>query len=198
MTDIRELDRRAVEVSRALVRTVGPEQHLTLPTPCAEWDLRALLAHMTAQHHGFARAVAGERTDVADWHPVPADDVVAAYDEAADHVLAAFRAPADTAYLPEIRGGVTVPAAMAMGFHFVDYVVHSWDVAAALGRTGELDGELDDDVLAAALAVARQVPTDDASRGPGLSFGPVLPTAPGAGTLDQVLTLLGRSPAWPR
>lgn len=192
MADIQELDRRAVEVSRALVRTVGPA-HLSLPTPCAEWDLRALLAHMTVQHHGFARAVAGEHTDVADWRPVPADDVVAAYDAAADHVLAAFRTPADKAYLPEIRGGVTVPAGMAMGFHFVDYVVHSWDVAAALGRTVEFD----DEVLAAALDVARQVPTDDASRGPGLSFGPVLPAPPGAGTLDEVLTALGRSPGWP-
>ncbi|HVV20028.1 MAG TPA: TIGR03086 family metal-binding protein [Pseudonocardiaceae bacterium] len=191
MADIHELDRRAVEVSRSLVRTVTARQ-LGLPTPCAEWDLGALLAHMAVQHHGFARAVAGERTELADWRPVPTDDHVAAYDAAADHVIEAFAAPAAQAYLPEIRGGITVPAGMAMGFHFIDYVVHSWDVAAALG----VPVEFDDEVLATALVVARQVPTDESSRGPGLAFGPVLEPS-GDAPLERVLTTLGRSPRWP-
>lgn len=196
MDDIQELDRRAVEVSRSLVHRITPDR-LTLPTPCVEWDLAALLAHMAVQHHGFARAVAGERTEVDDWRPVPlGTDFAAAYDAAADHVLAAFAAPealGRTAYLPEIRDGVTVPATMAMGFHFVDYVVHSWDVAATLG----LPVEFDDEVLAAALVVAGQVPVDDASRGPGRSFGPVLVPAPDSPMLDRVLATLGRSPGWP-
>lgn len=196
MADIRELDRRAVEVSRSVVHRVTPDR-LPLPTPCAEWDLAALLAHMTVQHHGFARAVEGEHTDVADWRPVPLGvDVVAAYDRAVDHVLAAFAAPeatGRTAYLPEIRDGVTVPATTAMGFHFIDYVVHSWDVAATLG----LPVEFDDEVLAAALVVAGQVPVDETSRGPGRAFGPVLVPAPDSAPLDRVLATLGRSPGWP-
>lgn len=195
MADIQELDRRAVEVSRSLVHRVTPDQ-LPLPTPCADWDLAALLAHMAVQHHGFARALAGEHTDVADWHPTPlGTDFVTAYDRAADHVLASFGASevtGRTAYLPEIRGGVTVPATMAMGFHFVDYVVHSWDVAAAVG----LPVEFDEEVLAAALVVAGQVPVDEASRGPGMAFGPVLVPAPDCPPLDRVLTTLGRSPNW--
>lgn len=195
MDNIAELDRRAVEVTRALVRRITPDQW-SLPTPCAEWDLAALLAHMTVQHHGFALAVAGERTEVADWRPAPRpEDPAAAYDAAADHVLASF-AEADAngqAYLPEIRGGVTVPASMAMGFHFVDYVVHGWDVAAALGVPVEFDGE----VSAGALVVAGQVPVDDASRGPGMAFGPVLVSAADSGALDRILTILGRSPSWP-
>lgn len=193
MADIQELDRRAVEVSRSLVHTITTDR-LGLPTPCAEWDLGALLAHMTVQHHGFARAVAGERTDLTDWRPMPLDDdVVGAYDAAADHVITAFLAPAAKAYLPEIRGGVTVPTDLAMSFHFVDYVVHGWDVAATLG----VPVEFDDEVLEAALAVATQVPDDDVSRGPGLAFGPGLPVAAGAVPLDRVLTMLGRSPNWP-
>lgn len=197
MDTIQDLDRRAVEVSRALVRRITADQ-LGLPTPCAGWDLGALLAHMTVQHHGFARAVAGERTDVTDWQPAaPGDDPVAAYDTAADHVIAAFGAPGVTegrAYLPEIRGGVTVPVPMAMSFHFVDYVVHSWDVAATLG----VPVTFDDDVLAAALAVAEQVPDDEGSRGLGMAFAAALPTVPEAGTLERVLTRLGRSPDWSR
>lgn len=194
--DIQELDRRAVEVGRAIVATIGTDQ-LSLPTPCTEWDLGALLAHMTVQHHGFARAVAGEHTELADWHPQPlGDDPVARYDEAADHVLASFRAPGATdgrAYLPEIRGGITLPVGTAMGFHFVDYVAHGWDVAATLG----VPIEFDDEVLAAALVVARQVPDDEASRQPGMSFAPRVEASEGAGSLDLVLTALGRSPNWP-
>jgi uncharacterized protein (TIGR03086 family) len=193
MDDIQDLDRAAVLASQELVRQIRPDQ-LGRPTPCAEWDLAALLAHLTVQHVGFARAVAGERTEPADWLPAPlAEDFVAAYDLAADQVLASFVEPAGSAYLPEIRGGVTVPSAVAMRFHFVDYVVHSWDVAATLG----LPVRFGDDVLTVALSVARQVPADDASRGPGTAFGPALAEPGGAATLDRVLAMLGRSPDWP-
>jgi uncharacterized protein (TIGR03086 family) len=197
MANIQELDRRAVEVSGKIVGSVTADR-LGLPTPCSEWDLGALLAHMTVQHHGFAAAVAGERTTLADWAPAPSsDDPVGDYAAAVDRVLASFAAPGattGTAYLPEIRGGVTVPAAMAMGFHLVDYVVHSWDVAVSIG----VPVGFDDEVLAAALVVAGQVPDDEQSRGPGLSFAAALPAPSGATPLDRVLTALGRAPDWPR
>ncbi|HEX4723828.1 MAG TPA: TIGR03086 family metal-binding protein [Pseudonocardiaceae bacterium] len=196
--DIQELDRRAVELSTSIVATVTPDQ-LRLPTPCAEWDLGALLAHMTVQHHGFARAVAGERTEIADWHPTPIDDdPVGLYRKAADRVISSFAAAGALermTYLPEIRDGVTVPGRVAMRFHFVDYVVHSWDVAVALGA----EFEAADDMLDAGLVVAAQVPDDDASRQPGMAFGPKLELAeaPEGGKLDRLLTVLGRSPRWP-
>jgi uncharacterized protein (TIGR03086 family) len=195
MTDIRELDRRAVELSRSIVATVT-QARLRDPTPCADWDLGALLAHLTVQHHGFARAVDGERTELSDWHPISVDDdPVALYGKAADRVIASFAADGTSdrpVYLPEIRGGITVPGRVAISFHFVDYVVHSWDVAAALGRPVDFD----DDLLDAAIVVAAQVPDDEASRQPGMAFGPKLAT-PSESKLDRLLTALGRSPNWP-
>lgn len=195
MSNIEELDRRAVELSRSIVATVTQGQ-LRLPTPCAEWDLGALLAHMTVQHHGFARAVDGERTELADWHPTPVDaDPAGRYAQAADRVIASFGAAGTSGrkvYLPEIRDGVTVPGRVAMGFHLVDYVVHAWDVAATLGKPVEFD----DDLLDAALVVAAQVPDDEASRRPGMAFGPKI-ASPTGDKLDRLLTALGRSPSWP-
>jgi uncharacterized protein (TIGR03086 family) len=83
---------------------------------------------------------------------------------------------------------------MALGFHFVDYVVHAWDVAATLG----VGLELPDHVLVAALAVARLVPTDPAGRGPGFAFAPPVDAPVGADPLDEALRLLGRTPEkWP-
>jgi uncharacterized protein (TIGR03083 family) len=42
----------------SLVDRIGPAD-LARPTPCAGWDLRALLAHLIGQNHGFAEAVDG-------------------------------------------------------------------------------------------------------------------------------------------
>jgi uncharacterized protein (TIGR03086 family) len=194
VSNIQELDRRAVELSRSIVATVTQAQ-LRLPTPCAEWDLGALLAHMSVQHHGFARAVDGEHTELADWHPTPVDaDPAGLYGKAADRVIASFGADgtsARTVYLPEVRDGITVPGRVAMSFHFVDYVVHAWDVAATLGRPVEFD----DDLLAAANVVAAQVPDDEASRRPGMAFGPKI-ASPTDDELDRLLTALGRAPSW--
>lgn len=32
-------------------------------------------------------------------------------------------------HLPEVRGGMTLPVPVAIGFHLFDHVAHGWDVA---------------------------------------------------------------------
>ncbi|GMA26256.1 TIGR03086 family protein [Luteimicrobium album] len=187
--------RRAVEGSVAVVARVTPSD-LGRPTPCAGWTLADLLAHMVVQHDGFAAAARGETTELADWAPRPVgDDVVAVYRKAADGVVGAFGecAPDAELWLPEVRGGVGVPAPTALGFHLVDYVVHAWDVAASLGVASSFAP--DDDVAAHALAVARQVPDGAARTVPGAAFAPAL-AEDGGGAPAQILRLLGRDPAW--
>ena len=59
------------------------------------------------------------------------------------------------------------PGALAIGFHFVDYVVHGWDVAGTIGapfRSGV-------DVVAAALPLALAVPDGMARAALGGAFG---------------------------
>ena len=189
-----ELDAVAVRASVDLAARVTPAD-LARPTPCAAWTLYGLLAHMATQHHGFAAAADGQdgpepwklRTLGAD----PAGD----YRAAAERVLAAFAADGvlDREFpLPEIRTGQRFPAAQAISFHFVDYVVHSWDVARTLG----VPVTFGPGVLAAALAVARAVPGGQARLVPGAAFAPAVPGAAG-GTLEEIIALLGRSPTWP-
>ena len=147
------LDARA---ARASVRVVSQASvaDLARPTPCADWRLAELLAHMTAQHNGFAAAAAGDGGDLVHWQtgaPV------------AERVIAAFAAavvPAREFVLPEISPELRFPAVVAIGFHFVDYVVHGWDVARTLGR----DYDLEPGVLAAAVAIARAVPDGERRR----------------------------------
>jgi uncharacterized protein (TIGR03086 family) len=189
-----ELDRRAVGVSVELVSGIGPDD-LGRATPCAGWTLADLLAHLIAQHRGFAAAAAGDGRAEGVWVPVAEADPVAAYRAAAGELVDAFAGLRDssTMWLPELSTERPFPALLAVRFHLVDYAVHSWDVARALGTEPALDAQ----VLDAALAIALQVPDDPERRGPGRAFLPSVPSAEDAGPLDRMLTALGRSPSWP-
>jgi uncharacterized protein (TIGR03086 family) len=194
-TDIVGLDARAVRASVQVVSQAGPAD-LARPTPCAGWTLGHLLAHMTVQHDGFAAAAAGDGANLVRWQTgAPAADPVGEYAAAAERVLAAFGTAGvlDQEFdLPQISTSLRFPAADAIGFHFVDYVVHGWDVARSLG----LDYDLDSFVLAAALPIAQSVPDGERRRQPGAAFAPRVAVT-GGGVLDEILALLGRRPSWP-
>jgi uncharacterized protein (TIGR03086 family) len=182
-------DARAVRASMAVVDRIS-RSDLSLPTPCAEWDLGALLAHMTVQHRGFAAAAAGHGGDPGLWVPGPLDeDPASAYAAAAEAVIDAFAAHDLDLLLPEIAP-TPIPRRVAIGFHLVDYVVHGWDVASALG----VEYEVPDDVVAAALPIAEAVPEGESRLAPGAAFAPRLPD-PGGSPLDRILALLGRNVA---
>ena len=197
--DIRPLHRIAVLASVDVVSTVTPED-LALPTPCAGWDLADLLAHMTVQHRGFAAAARGHGDDETLWRTdtvaaAVSADPAGAYAEAAAAVLDAFAGAdvLDVSFaLPELGPGAAFPAAMAIGFHHVDYVVHGWDVARTLGRSYDLP----DEVVAAAVPLAFVVPDGDFRTADGAVFGPVIESTGQPGDLDRILAHLGRSPRW--
>jgi uncharacterized protein (TIGR03086 family) len=194
--DLRSADEWAVRTSVATVRRVTRDD-LGRPTPCSAWTLGDLLAHMTAQHRGFAAAARGDGAELEHWRIRPLDeDPAEAYAEVAEDVLAAFADPdvLERAFaLPEFGPGATFPAAQAIGFHFIDYVVHTWDVARSL----DLPFELRDDLAGEALRIALAVPGGDHRLQPGSAFRAALPVPENASPLDRILTALGRSPTWP-
>ncbi|WP_327327903.1 TIGR03086 family metal-binding protein [Streptomyces sp. NBC_01210] len=192
---LRRLNAQAVRDSVNLIRRMTPGD-LLRPTPCSAWTLTDLLAHMTAQHHGFAAAALGRGQDLSHWSVRPlGKDPVTQYGDAAEKVIAAFttlESPDREFTLPEFTQARTFPAARAIGFHLIDYVVHSWDVASALGIAYTPGSEL----LQAALPIARAVPDGDSRLAPGSAFRPALAAGDGAGTLEKILAALGRSPDW--
>jgi uncharacterized protein (TIGR03086 family) len=172
---------------------------LARPTPCAGWDLATLLAHMTVQHRGFAAAARGG-TDLDAWDPATVAEAVASdpagtYRAAADDVLNAFEADGvldATFALPEFGPGATFPGAMAINFHFVDYVVHGWDVARSIGT----EFELPHDVIEAVLPIAFAVPDGAFRTEEGSPFRRAVVVDGEASDMDRILAHLGRSPAW--
>jgi uncharacterized protein (TIGR03086 family) len=194
-TDIVSLDAQAVRASADLVAQMTARD-LARPTPCADWTLHGLLRHMIAQHHGFAAAADGDG-DLARWRIRPlGEDPLAAYRASAERVLSAFAGAGvlDREFpLPEIAQGVMFPGRQAISFHFVDYVVHSWDVGRTLGLAVGLDSAL----LDVALGVAEAVPGGDARHAPGAAFAPSVAWS-GESRLDRIVAILGRSPDWER
>jgi uncharacterized protein (TIGR03086 family) len=191
INDLLAHHRTAVRAGVAVVDEVRAED-LGRRTPCAGWTLADLLAHMTAQHRGFAAAARGGGADPAAWRVGPlGPDPAAGHAEAAEDVLAAFADPVPEFDLPEFRPVSRFPAAHAIGFHLIDCVVHGWDVARSLG----LDYLLAPELAGPALRIALAVPDDDNRLAPGAAFGPALPTDD-HDPLYRILAALGRSPKW--
>jgi uncharacterized protein (TIGR03086 family) len=192
-----DLDARVVEVTVSLAKRAGLED-LDRPTPCAGWSLGELLGHMTAQHYGWTAAAVGHGADLSVWQPgPPVADPIGEYAEASRRVLEAFGADGvlDREFaLAEISPVLRFPAAQAISFHFIDYLVHGWDVARSLG----LAYQPEPDLLAAALPVALAVPGGEARKRDGAAFAPGVAVPAQAGLLDQIVATLGRRPSWPR
>jgi uncharacterized protein (TIGR03086 family) len=208
MTDFREisrlvaaaggvvsLDARAVRASVTVTAGAG-QADLARPTPCRDWNLGELLTHMTIQHDGFAAAAEGNGADLSLWQArPPAADPVADYAAAADRVLRAFAADGVVTRkfaLPELNPSVAYPGGLAIGFHFIDYVTHGWDVARTLGA----DFEIEPDLLGVALAMAEAIPDDQTRLQPGAAFAPRVGVPQEASQLDRIMALLGRRPDW--
>ena len=198
--DIVTLDARVVRATVDVVSQVGPAD-LARPTPCADWTLGELLTHMTAQHDGWVAAAAGDGGDLSRWQPgPPVADPVKEYAAAAERVLAAFGADGVLGRefaLAELSPLLRFPAAQAISFHFIDYLVHGWDVARSLGLDPS-GYELEPDLLAAALPVAQAVPDGELRKQGVVPFAPGIPVTGTLGVMDQIVAMLGRSPSWPQ
>ena len=137
--DLLDLDRRALHAT-ALRLDCLTSDDMTLPTPCAEWDVRALIEHLVGGNHLFAEAVSGTAVD---WSRREGDrlggDPAAAWTASADAVIRAF-ADADLDRQVDMRFGC-VPVRQAILVHFVDVLTHGWDPAGPRGVGGGVDDQ---------------------------------------------------------
>ncbi|RFU21994.1 TIGR03086 family metal-binding protein [Geodermatophilus marinus] len=164
--------------------------HLPLPTPCADWDVRALLGHLLAAVRRAERVARGRPAS-----SVPAVAVVdprgrwastfAASARRAREAWAADGAPVD---VPAPWGAVPAPAGLS-GF-VLEVVAHTHDLAVATSSGRPLDEGL----ATAALGFAeRLVPAE--LRGESAAFGEPVPVPADAGPYDRLAAFLGRVPS---
>lgn len=146
-----ELLDRSLGYTRVALAGVRPTL-LTRPTPCARWDLGALLAHMDDALEAFLEAARGE---VAVEPLPPSGDPVTALRDKACALLGAWARAARTAG-PEIGvGGAPLLAPLLVATAALEVTVHGWDVAQALRLDHPVPGDLAEALLPVAdLAVA--------------------------------------------
>jgi uncharacterized protein (TIGR03086 family) len=187
--DILELDRWASDAMGKVVADVTPGD-LRRPTPCADWTLHGLIRHQISDNLGFAAAASGIPPDRSVWDSgAIGADPHWDFQRSVALVTAAFGAEGMLARQVEVREFGVLPGAFAVSMHFIDGVVHGWDVARALGRPGDLDPHLAE----AALEMVLRLPL---SRGPGQVFGHLVEVPDNAPVYQRLVAHLGRDPQW--
>lgn len=178
--------RQAFASTRAILEEVRRDQ-LGLPTPCASWDVAALINHFVGTARWAASTVSAE-DGPADWD-FAAGDFVAAYDDSIEMVLAAFRVDG------VLDGEFVLPFGAYSGARMLSLTVreqfiHGWDLARSIGRPANLLPELATDLLSDA-----RVEITDELRGPDTVafFGPAVDAGDDACPADRLATFLGRS-----
>lgn len=185
--ELDQLLEQGLEQTGRVVAGVKPEQY-SAPTPCAEWDVRAVLDHIIGGNHFFAAAASGQSLPPGEVPDPLGDDPAGAYAQGAKAALEAWRQPGAAERTITLPIG-DVPGAFGMGLHFVDHVVHAWDIAKATGQEGILDVGL----AAAAYGLVNGNIGDDLRQAGG-PFGPEVPCDENASAIERLVAYLGRTP----
>lgn len=176
--------RRAVPVVRGI-----PDAALAARTPCAEYDVRALVDHLFQVVVQFQRLAAKEESDFGETPGLVAEDTGwrERFAREADRLVAAWSAPGAE---EGTTGGMGMPARLVGSMALLDLTVHVWDLARATGQ----DHPGADEAVVAELAgaVDELAPT---ARKMGV-FGEPVPQAEGASAFERLLARTGRDPHW--
>lgn len=187
-----ELD-RALQSTLAILTKVQPAD-LDAATPCASWNVRALIDHFVGTARWWASVISGESvvTDTGVTDPDQADyaggDFVAAYEESIRIALAAFEADGALGRTVRLPFG-EFAGVVVRGMAALDQFAHGWDLARAIGYPTDLDPGLAGQLLGQA-----RMAITEAYRGPDgeAPFGHVARAPAGAGPADQLAAFLGR------
>ncbi|WP_034260546.1 TIGR03086 family metal-binding protein [Actinospica robiniae] len=183
-----------VELATALQSTLGilrtvTRDELAKPTPCAAWDVHALINHFIGTARWWAPMVTGDDAAGAA-EDFAAGDFVAAYEESIRIALEAFEAPGTLERTVQLPFG-TFSGAEVAGFAATDQFVHGWDLAHALGQDTDLVPDLAESLLSLAKTGAvdsLRGPADD----PEVLFGPALDAPADACAADRLAAYFGR------
>lgn len=180
MVDVQDRYRRVARLFDAAVRAVPADQWGT-SSPCEEWSARDVVDHVVSNHRSIIAGVRGEDPQNSSQDESPLDawtDAQRAMDELTGD---------PEAVATEIDGPVgRMPAGDVISrFVVMDTLVHTWDLARAVGADERLDDELVRECYDALL------PMDAMIRRPRV-FGPKLQPPPDADLQTEFLYFLGR------
>jgi uncharacterized protein (TIGR03086 family) len=162
MDDPRDMHRRAGDLAAKVISRISPAQ-FGLPTPCAEWDVKDVIAHIVSSQRRFAAKLAGE--------PVPDEGDIVLGDHPAADFRASFAALNSVFDEPGFLDRTIPtpfgegPAAQFIAIRTAELTLHAWDLAAATGQSRAFDSGL----VTVASTVLHAAPIPRSSKG---VFGP--------------------------
>ncbi|WNV91656.1 TIGR03086 family metal-binding protein [Umezawaea sp. Da 62-37] len=183
MLDLLGMDRRACELNVELIEGLT-EEELNMATPCVEWTVRELIQHQVDSTLSFT---AGARGMAAGEVRPLGGDPLGVYRSTVEEAWSTFDSPGLLDREVEFPGYGPQKGRVLVAAHFVDNLVHAWDLARALGREYEVEANLAE----AALRIAEKYPTGIAA------FAPPVEVGSDASVTDRLVGQLGRSPRWP-
>ncbi|MGW0518347.1 TIGR03086 family metal-binding protein [Crossiella sp. NPDC003009] len=162
------------------------------PTPCAEWSVRDLVGHLTGEQLWVPALVTQRRSPEevgAEFDgDVLGDDPVGVWVKAAEAARAAFNQPGALEGTVALSYGSS-PVADYCAEMTLDAVVHSWDLAKAIGSDDRLPAQLVE------FALARVLPKAD-EFADGQYFGEPVEVPEDADDQTRLLAILGRRRDW--
>lgn len=173
---------RAVPVLRGI-----PDAALSAPTPCAEYDVKALVNHLFQVIVQFQRLAVKEASDFGETpdrvagSPEWRDRLV----DEAGQLVAAWSTPGAE---EGTTGAMNMPARLVGSMALLDLTVHVWDLARATGQ--DYPGADEAIVAELSASVDELAPT---ARKMGM-FGEPVPEAEGASEFERLLARTGRDP----
>ncbi|CCK28330.1 hypothetical protein BN159_3951 [Streptomyces davaonensis JCM 4913] len=175
---------------RALPVVAGiPDTALDGPTPCAEYDVKALFNHLLHVVVQFQRLAVKQDSDFSETPDrlAAGPEWRALFAEETDRLVEVWSAPGAE---EGTTGAMNMPARLVGSMALLDLTVHVWDLARA---TGQEYPSADEAVVAElAAAVAELEPT---ARKMGV-FGAPVPVAEDAPPFERLLADTGRDPHW--
>jgi uncharacterized protein (TIGR03086 family) len=170
----------AASDAAAMVGRVGRDQWHNA-TPCTEWDVEALVSHMTGGFAYLEAALGGTPSAVA------LDE--GSYRAAAQLCVEELRAPGALDRRCMSPAGFEWSVAEAVAGTAMDQVVHTWDLAVAIGADPRLDPEV---VATCVTMFLPQMPMVGREAG---FVGPEVPVSDDAPPRDVLLGAMGRTPS---
>jgi len=170
---------RAQDTFAHVLVSVTSDQ-LSSPTPCPEWDVKALIDHVIAGNRRVVERAGGQMG------PLP-EGLGTAHRASAEAAQATFAAPQALTRTYQLPIG-EVPGTAFVELRTSDLLVHAWDLATATGQPTDLDPELAEYVL----AFSKQMMSRPGLRGDDRPYGEEQPCGDGRPAADQVAAFLGR------
>jgi uncharacterized protein (TIGR03086 family) len=174
---------RALQQTGELIARTKPDQS-ELPTPCPEFNLRALVNHTVFDLRRFRQMIGGPDAGSPD-ADLLGNDWRRAYDTASQELLDQSQQRGTDGTLQSRMG--ELPAMWAVGQHLSDIAVHGWDIARATKQQTELDPEVGE----VGLAWGRQSLKPEYR---GQAFGPEVSVSDSAPVYDRLAAFFGRTP----